>query len=85
MQSKTFEFKGFYGGLVATLDSYSYDIYLAHTTCLNLFATLRDIYNLNIGVVAVGSALSTVALSMVLYNFIERPFRKKKGNITKET
>lgn len=83
IQSRTFTFKGILGDLITTFDKCSYDIYLAHTTCLNLFATLRDMYNLNTGVVAVGSALSTVVLTVALYMIVERPFGKKKDIIMK--
>lgn len=80
VQSKYFVFKDFFGVVLIALDNYSYDIYLAHTTCLNLFAKLRYIYNLNTGTIVIGSVLSTIVLTLFLHNIIDIRFWKKIAN-----
>lgn len=57
--------------------------YLAHTTCLEVFSTLRDIYGVSNIVVAGLSLLSSILLSVCLHFFIEKPFAKRKLVIEK--
>lgn len=83
MHTKVFSFKNKVGMIISVLDKSSYVIYLSHTTCLKLCATLRDMYNLNVIVVAVLSVVFTVVLTVLLFRFVEKPINKQKENIVR--
>ena len=73
-----YSFGKFGNAFIQKFDEYSFSIYLAHTTCLEFFALLRDRLGLNIVVVAGLSAISTIFLTIVLHNLVEKNFLKLK-------
>lgn len=81
IQSKTFDFKRIGNFVIRKFDEYSFSIYLAHTTCLEFFATLRDMYGINTLIVAVLSFISSILLTIVLHNLVEKPFERLKKRI----
>lgn len=78
LQDKNFDF-GIVGTcLLQKLDEYSFSVYLAHTTCLRIFATLRGMFGLHPILVGGFSLISTVVLTWALHNLVEIPFGKKE-------
>lgn len=76
MQNRTYDMGYVCNAVARKLDSYSYSIYLSHTSCLEIFSFLRDTYDLNMIIIAIGSVSSTIVLSFFLHNLIEKPVKR---------
>lgn len=84
VQDQTFDFGKGLNKIIHIFDEYSFSIYLAHTTALEIFSTLRDMFGLNTAIVAGASVVLTLVLVIVLHNFVEVPFSKIKFRAVKQ-